>query len=87
MKKTTTKKISAEEFDRRFDAGEDMSEYFDWEKATRPGLEPRRTTLDLPAHLLKKLDREAALRGVTRQSLIKMWLFERVEEPKQSPTR
>jgi hypothetical protein len=78
-----TKKLptSAEEADRRFDEGESVFDLgFDPDKATRPGLEPKRTTLDLPAHLLQKLDHEAAVRGVTRQSLIKMWLFERLTE-------
>jgi hypothetical protein len=71
--------ITIEEFDRRFDAGEDISDYIDWSKATRPGLEIKRTTIDFPAHMLAKLDRQSALRGVTRQSLIKMWLYEKLE--------
>ena len=33
--------ISTEEFDRRFDAGEDVSDYIDWSKARRPGWEAR----------------------------------------------
>ena len=51
----------------------------DLSTAHRPGLEPRRINIDLPDHMLAKLDKQAALRGVTRQSLIKMWLFERLE--------
>ena len=79
-KNSTTKTISAEEFDRIADSGSDeIDQYLDWEKAERPGLEIKRTTLDLPAHLLEKLDREAALRGITRQSLVKVWLYERLE--------
>jgi hypothetical protein len=81
MKKSNTvKTISAEEFDQLADSGSDqIDRYLDWENASRPGLEIKRTTLDLPAHILQKLDREAALRGVTRQSLLKMWIYERVE--------
>ena len=71
---------TAEELDRRFDEGEDVESLgFDLSKAKRPALQIQRTTLDLPAHMLEKLDRQAALRGVTRQSLIKMWLFEKLE--------
>jgi hypothetical protein len=71
---------TAEELERRFDEGEDMESLgFDLSKAKRPGLEIQRTTLDLPTHMLDKLDRQAALRGVTRQSLIKMWLYEKLE--------
>jgi predicted DNA binding CopG/RHH family protein len=45
---------------------------------TRPGLEIKRLNLDLPEHMLAKLDKEAALRGITRQSLIKVWLYEKL---------
>jgi hypothetical protein len=55
-----------------------MSEYLDYSKARRPGLEIKRMSLDLPAHMLEKLDRKSALRGVTRQSLVKMWLYEKL---------
>jgi hypothetical protein len=77
-KQESTKKISTEEFDRRFDAGEDLSEHLDAATFRRPGLEIQRTTLDLPQHMIRELDYEAALRGITRQSLIKMWLYERL---------
>jgi hypothetical protein len=77
-KKEHIETITAEEFDRRFDEGEDISQYIDWSKASRPGLEIKRMSLDLPAHMLEKLDRESALRGVTRQSLVKMWLYEKL---------
>jgi hypothetical protein len=66
--KTKERAKTAEEFDRRFDAGEDIFDLAD--PVTRPGLEARRVNLDLPEHFLSKLDRQAALRGITRQSLI-----------------
>ncbi len=72
-------KISAEEFDRRFDDGEDMSDYLDWSRARRPGLESKRVNLDMPQHMVAKLDVHAKTRGVTRQALIKMWLADRLE--------
>ena len=80
MKKdSTTKALSAEELDAKFDAGEDITEHLDLSTVTRPGLEVKRVNLDLPNHFLIKLDREAAVRGITRQSLIKVWLYERLE--------
>ena len=72
--------ITAEELDRRFDAGEDISEFLDWDKARRPGLESRRVNVDLPAWMIQQLDRQADLIGVTRQSIIKVWLSERNKE-------
>ncbi len=71
--------IPAEEFDRRFDEGEDISEYLDWGNARRPNLEQRRVNLDLPAWMIDSLDREAKKIGVTRQSVMKVWLAERIK--------
>ena len=79
MKKTSTTALTAEELDKKFDSGADIIEHLDLSTVHRPGLEPRRINIDLPDHMLAKLDKQAALRGVTRQSLIKMWLFERLE--------
>lgn len=76
---STIKTISAEEFDRRFDDGEDMSEYLDWSTAHRPGLTSKRVNLDMPQAMVAKLDTHARKRGVTRQALIKMWLADRLE--------
>jgi CopG antitoxin of type II toxin-antitoxin system len=72
-------KISAEEFDRRFDDGEDMSDFIDWSRATRPGLMAKRVNVDMPAHMVARLDDHAKRRGVTRQALIKMWLADRLD--------
>ncbi len=73
------KPITAEELDEKFDNGEDVSEYFDWSKARRPNLEPRRVNVDFPAWMVERLDREAGRLGVTRQSVIKMWIAERLK--------
>jgi hypothetical protein len=73
-----TKTIDAAELDHRFDDGEDVSEYFDWSKARRPNLEAKRVNVDFPAWVVNGLDREAKRLGVTRQSLIKMWIAERL---------
>jgi hypothetical protein len=73
------KTISTADFDRRFDEGEDVSAYLDWSTARRPGLEPKRVRVDFPAWMVSGLDREARRLGVTRQSLIKMWIAEKLQ--------
>ena len=76
-KKATT--ITAEELYRRFDSGGDISEFLDWDKAERPGLVQRRVNLDLPTWMINTLDLEAKRVGVTRQSVMKLWLAERIK--------
>jgi hypothetical protein len=73
------KTITAEEFDRRFDDGEDISAHLDWSSARRPGLEAKRVNVDFPVWMVRSLDAQAQKRGVTRQALIKMWLADRLE--------
>lgn len=71
--------ISAKEFDRRFETGEDISRFLDWDRAERPGLSQRRVNVDLPTWMIQSLDREAKRIGVTRQSIVKVWLAERIK--------
>ena len=71
--------ISAEELDRRFDEGEDISNFLDWKTARRPGLEQRRVNVNLPVWMIESLDGEAKRVGVTRQSIVKVWLAERLK--------
>jgi CopG antitoxin of type II toxin-antitoxin system len=71
--------MKATEFDKRFDAGEDVSETVDWSKARRPNEKARRVNVDFPAWMVEGLDRRAKHLGVTRQSLIKMWIAQRLE--------
>ena len=73
------KTITASEFERRFDDGEDVSEFIDFSSARRPNLEAKRVNVDFPAWVVNGLDREAKRLGVTRQSLIKMWIAERLD--------
>lgn len=79
--------ITAKELDRRFDAGEDISEYLDWSKASRPGLEQRRVNVDLPNWMINSLDMEAKRVGVTRQSIVKVWLAERIKAEQASSSK
>ena len=73
------KTITAEEFDKKFDDGEDISEYLDFSKSHKLGEEPKRVNVDFPVWMVSKLDREAKHLGVTRQSLIKMWIAEKLK--------
>jgi hypothetical protein len=71
--------MKAEEFDRAFDRGEDVSSALDLEAAQRPGLEQRRVNVDFPVWMIESLDREARRLGVTRQAVIKVWIAEHLE--------
>ena len=70
--------MKASELERKFDAGEDVSDAIDWSRARRPNLEVRRVNVDFPAWVVEALDREAARLGVTRQALVKLWIAERL---------
>lgn len=71
--------MKANEFDRKFDEGENVSTAVDWSKAKRVNSETRRVNVDFPAWVVESLDRQAQHLGVTRQSLIKLWIAERLE--------
>ena len=72
--------MKAEEFDRRFDAGEDITGELDLSAARRPEPGARRVNVDFPSWMVESLDREAKRLGVTRQSIIKVWIAERLEQ-------
>lgn len=72
--------LYAEEFDRMFDDGEDISEYLDFSSIRRPDLEPKRVNVDFPQHVVDRLDRIAKVLGVSRQALIKMWMVDRLNQ-------
>lgn len=72
--------MKAEEFDEKFDNGEDITSYLDMNTIRRPGYEQRRVNVDFPVWIIEALDREAARIGVTRQSIIKVWIAERLEQ-------
>lgn len=73
--------IKASGIDKAFDRGEDITQHLDLARAHRPGLAAKRINVDFPTWMVHSLDREAARLGVTRQSLIKMWLAERLDHP------
>ena len=72
--------MKAKEFDAKFDRGEDLSHALDMSKARRPGQEPKRVNVDFPEWMVESLDREAKRLGVTRQSIIKVWVAQRLEK-------
>ena len=78
MKKHST--MTAREFERRFDEGEDITPYIDESSIRRPGLEARRVNVDFPEWIIQKLDLQSKMIGVSRQSLIKLWVSERVQQ-------
>jgi len=79
------KQISAKEFDEMFDKGKDISDYLDISKMTsskefQKNLKIKRVNVDFPIYIVNNLDIEARKIGVTRQSLIKMWISEKLSE-------
>jgi hypothetical protein len=72
--------MKAKELDRKFDEGEDISRYIDITKARRPGQEQKRVNVDFPLWMIQLLDKEARRLGVPRQSIIKVWVAERLEK-------
>ena len=71
--------MRAEEFDQKFDDGDDVIGDLDLAAIRRPALEQRRVNVDFPSWMIESLDREARRLGVTRQSIIKLWIAERLE--------
>ena len=72
--------MKASDFDKKFDDGENVITELDISRARRPGEEARRINVDFPAWMVASLDKEARRLGVTRQSIIKMWLAERLQQ-------
>jgi hypothetical protein len=71
--------MKASDFDRKFDDGESVIAELDLSRARRPGQEMRRVNVDFPSWMVQSLDDEARRLGVTRQSVIKVWIAERIE--------
>jgi len=79
-------KITAKEFDEKFDNGEDISEFLDFSSAIKIKdiqtlkTQTKKVNVDFPEWVIESLDREAKKIGVTRQSIIKVWIAERLKE-------
>ena len=85
-RKEIMKKITAEEFDEKFDNGDDIDEYLDFSSAVKLKdmkkikTETKKVNVDFPEWVIESLDKEAKKIGVTRQSIIKVWIAERLKE-------
>ena len=73
--------MKAKTFDRKFYDGQKIVDQLDLSKARRIGTDPKRVNVDFPGWMVDSLDREARRMGVTRQSLIKLWLADRLDQP------
>lgn len=71
--------MKAHEFDAKFASDDDILGDLDLSQAKRPMQKQKRVNVDFPAWMLESLDKEASRVGVPRQSIIKIWLAERLE--------
>ena len=72
--------MKAKRFDSDFEGGKDVTDALDFSKGRRPLLEQKRVNVDFPAWMIESLDKEASRLGVTRESIIEVWLAERLEQ-------
>ena len=72
--------MKAKNLDKKFDEGKDISTELDVSKARRPLQAQKRVNVDFPIWMIDSLDKEASRLGVTRQSIIKVWLSERLQK-------
>jgi macrodomain Ter protein organizer (MatP/YcbG family) len=75
--------MKAKDLDKKFDAGEDITKHLDLSEARKPGQEQKRVNVDFPVWMIHRLDKEAKRLGVPRQSIIKIWIAERLEEARE----
>jgi hypothetical protein len=71
--------MKAKDLDKKFDNRENITEFLDLSKAKRPGQEQKRVNVDFPVWMIHCLDKEAKRLGVPRQSIIKIWIAERLQ--------
>ncbi|MBS1269774.1 MAG: hypothetical protein MAG794_00725 [Gammaproteobacteria bacterium] len=72
--------MKAKSLDKKFDEGKEISKNLDLSQARRPLQEQKRVNVDFPKWMIDSLDKEASRLGVTRQSIIKVWLSERLQQ-------
>ncbi len=72
--------MKAKDLDKKFDEGKSILKHLDLSKAKRPELEQKRVNVDFPLWMIHLLDKEAKRLGVPRQSIIKIWLAERLQK-------
>jgi hypothetical protein len=72
--------MKAEEFDKKFDENQDITGFLDLSATERPGHSSRRINVDFPVWMIQLMDKESKRLGVTRQSIIKIWIAEKLKE-------
>ena len=71
--------MKAKDFDKKFEASEDITAHLDLSQARRPEQDSKRVNIDFPVWVVQKVDKEARRLGVSRQALLKVWVAERLE--------
>ena len=71
---------------KKFDEGKDVTKNLDLSQARRTLQEQKRVNVDFPKWMIDSLDKEASRLGVTRQSIIKVWLSERLQQETSNKT-
>lgn len=91
-----TRRITAEEFDERFDNGEELEEFFDMEhpRCVEPDSDAiftvtltKKINLDLPIDMVEQIDAQARRIGQPRQSLLRTWIWERLRREQELDLR
>lgn len=75
--------MKAKDFDKKFEAGEDITAHLNVSQARRPEQDSKRVNIDFPVWVVQKVDKEARRLGVSRQALLKVWVAERLESGAQ----
>jgi hypothetical protein len=73
------KSVTTQEFDKLFEEGKDITEFLDLKTAKVEGWQKKRVNIKLPIWMIQKLDQQAMKLGVTRQSIIKFWISEKLK--------
>ena len=71
--------MKAQEFDEKFESGEDLTDDLDFSKARRVNQESKRVNIDFPTWVVEGLDKQAKRLGITRQALVKVWITEKLQ--------
>ncbi len=71
--------MKAKDLDRKFDDGGEVIEHFDVSRIKKPNRDQKRVNVDFPVWMIRSLDQEAGRLGVTRQSVIKFWIAEKLK--------
>lgn len=75
-----TKQMTAEQLDKYFDNGGDITELIDEPSVVMPNAKTKRVNVDFPQWMLDEIDEQAQLLAINRQAIIKMWLKERLDK-------